>query len=91
VGREVTALKHELRDDTVEARAGVAETILARGKFTEVSRGLRHNIVVQFEDDAARGLVADADIKLDYRSAHELMIITLLPLIGRNSRRRSTL
>ena len=39
VGSEVTALAHELRDDTVEGRALVAEALLARAERTEVLQG----------------------------------------------------
>lgn len=45
-GREVTALKHEARDHTVEVRAGVAKALLTRAKSTEVLRRLRNNACV---------------------------------------------
>lgn len=62
--REVTALEHELGDDTVEARARVAKAVLARCELAEVPRGLGHDVVVELEDDAPRGLVGDGDVKL---------------------------
>ena len=49
---EVSSLKHELRDDTVEARAGVTETMLSSCKLTEVLRGLWDDVVKELEDDA---------------------------------------
>jgi len=34
---EVSTLKHEVGDDTVEARLGVAETVLSGAELTEVA------------------------------------------------------
>jgi hypothetical protein len=62
---EVTALKHELRDDAMEARSSVAVTVLASGELTEVASGFGHNIVVKLEDDAAKGLTVDGDVELE--------------------------
>ena len=53
-----------LGDDTGEAGALVAEAVLAGGELTEVARGLGDNVVVELEDDAARGLVVDGDVEL---------------------------
>lgn len=53
---EVTALKHELRNDAMELGAAVAKAFLASAKGTEVLSGLRRDIVVEIEVDAA-GLV----------------------------------
>lgn len=64
VTREVAALEHELGDDTVEARARVAEAVLARRELTEVLCGLGNDVVVELEDDAPRRLVGDGDVKL---------------------------
>lgn len=50
---EVTALKHELGDDTVEARALVALTRGGHAELTEVLSGLGDNVVEEVEDDAA--------------------------------------
>jgi len=49
---EVTALKHELRDDAVESRASVSEALLAGAKSTEVLSGLGDYIIVEVEVDA---------------------------------------
>lgn len=57
---EVTALEHELGDDTVEGGALVPEAVLAGAEFQEVAGGLRDNIVVELEVDAAR-LSCDAN------------------------------
>ena len=50
---EVTTLKHEVRDDTVEGRALVAEALLASAKGTEVLGGLGDLVIVEVEVDAA--------------------------------------
>jgi hypothetical protein len=51
---EVTALEHEVGDDTVESRALVAEALLASAEGTEVRGGLGDDVVKQVERDAAR-------------------------------------
>ena len=51
--REVTALKHELRDHAVELGAGVAETLLAGAEGAEVLGGFGDNVVVEVEVDSA--------------------------------------
>ena len=61
---EVSTLKHELRYDTVEARALVTKTVTSGREFTEVLRGPRDNIVEELEDDATSGLVVDGDVEL---------------------------
>ena len=50
----------------MEARARVAETVLTSGKLTEVLGGLGHDVVVEFEDDAA--CVAAADLNVELRA-----------------------
>jgi hypothetical protein len=50
---EVTTLKHEVRDDSVERRALVAETLLASAESTEVLGGLGDLFVEEVEVDAA--------------------------------------
>lgn len=50
---EVTTLKHELGDDTVELGAGVAEALLASAESTEVLSRLGDDIVEELEVDAA--------------------------------------
>jgi hypothetical protein len=44
----------DVGDNTVEAGALVAITVLTSGKLAEVLRSLRHNIVVKLENYAAR-------------------------------------
>lgn len=50
---EVTTLKHELGDDTVELGARVAEALLASAESTEVLGRLGDDVVVELEVDAA--------------------------------------
>ena len=50
---EVTALKHELGDDSVEFGARVAEALLASAQGTEVLGRLRDDVVEELEVDAA--------------------------------------
>ena len=61
---KVASLEHELRDDTVEGRSFVSESVLASSELTEVACGLGDFIVVEFEDDAALRLAVDGDIEL---------------------------
>lgn len=48
---EVTALAHEVRDDAVEDRRLVAESLLAGAQSTEVLRCLRHNVAAQLKSN----------------------------------------
>lgn len=62
---EVTALDHELLDDTVEGRVLVAVTLLASSKGTEVLDGLGDGLAVETDDDTAQILVAMLDVEKD--------------------------
>ena len=64
VAGEVAALEHELGDDAVEPRAGVAVPVLPSAQLAEVARGLGDDVVVQLEYDAAARRTADGDIEL---------------------------
>ena len=48
----------------MEAGAGVAKAVLAGAELAEVASGLGDDIVEELEDDAARRLVVDGDVKL---------------------------
>lgn len=50
---EVTALKHEIRNDAVERGALVAEALLAGAESTEVLSSLGDDGVVELEVDTA--------------------------------------
>ena len=73
---EVTTLQHELGNDTVETASFVSLSLPAGSKLTEVFGGLGNNIVVELEDNATGGLVADGDIKLVF-IGHEKGIVGL--------------
>merc|ERR1711879_467995 len=60
---EVTSLEHELRDNTVEGRVGVAVAVLASAELSEVPGSLGDNAVLELEDNAAGLLAADADVE----------------------------
>ena len=62
--REITALQHEVGDDTVELGTLISKAVRAGGELTEVLSGLRNNVVVKFEDDATSVAVINADIEL---------------------------
>jgi len=53
---EVTTLEHEVRDDTVELGARVAEALLASAESAEVLDGLGDDVVEELEVDAAGAL-----------------------------------
>ena len=50
---EVTALKHEVGNDTMELGATVAEALLLGAQSTEVLDGLGDDVVEELEVDAA--------------------------------------
>ena len=56
---EVSTLKHEFRDDTMELAARVAEALLAGAEGTEVLGGLWDGLVEELEIDAGRTLCCD--------------------------------
>ena len=49
---EITTLKHELGDDSVEGRTLVAEALLASAERAEVLSSLRNDLVEEVEVDA---------------------------------------
>ena len=51
---EITTLKHELRNHTVELAARVTEALLAGAELAEVLDGLGDNVVEKLEVDTAR-------------------------------------
>ena len=59
---EVTALKHELRDNAVEGRISVAEALLAGAESTEVLGGLWDLFIVEDEVDATGLLCGGYDV-----------------------------
>jgi hypothetical protein len=66
--REITALDHEVLDDTVESRALITEALLASGKSTEVLSGLGDGLAVEANHNAAKLLIAVGDVEVDLLS-----------------------
>jgi len=60
---EVSTLKHEVRNHTVETRAFVAEPRGASAELTEIVGSLWNLIVVELEGDAPCGLTVDGDVE----------------------------
>lgn len=61
---EVTTLKHEGWDDAMEARASISITILTSAQLAEISRGLRYNVIKEFENNAPSIVTVDGDVEL---------------------------
>ena len=68
---EITALKHELRDHTVETRSCVAKAILASGKLPEVSCSFGDLVIKQLENDSASRGTVDGDVELQEKNRKE--------------------
>ena len=62
---EITALKHELRDHTVEFGASVAKALLTGAKSTEVFSSLWNRIIVELEVNAALLVCENVSIKIE--------------------------
>jgi hypothetical protein len=63
--RNVQATYHtHVRDDTVEAAAGVTEAVLASAELTEVLSCLGYYVIVELERDAASRLGVHRDVEL---------------------------
>jgi len=60
---EVSTLKHEVRNHTVEPRAFVAEPRGAGAELTEIFGSVWDLIVVELEGDAPRGLTVNGDVE----------------------------
>ena len=67
---EVTALGHEVSDDSVETASFVAETMFSGAEGSEVFGSLGGDVVVEFEDDSACGLAVDGDVEENFGSGH---------------------
>ncbi len=74
---EITTLKHEIRDNTMEGGSCVSETILASGELTEIPGGPGDDIIVEFEDDAASTCTVNSDIELYFEFGPELFMSAL--------------
>lgn len=63
---EITALDHELLDDTVESRALVTEAVCTGSQSSEVLSGLGDSLAIETHDNAANGLIALSDIEINF-------------------------
>ena len=83
---EVTTLEHEVRDDTVELGARVAEALLASAESTEVLDGLGDNVVEELEVDAAGALCMSGQLAAcelnEQRSTVDVRLISRSVLVG---------
>jgi len=59
---KVTALAHEIRDDSVKCRTLVTETLFTRAQSTEVFGRLWHHVRSQFNHDSTGWLVANRNV-----------------------------
>ena len=62
---KVTALDHELLDNTVESRTLVAESLLTSSQSAEVLSRLRDSLSVQTKDNSAQWLVTLFNVEID--------------------------
>jgi hypothetical protein len=62
---KVTALDHEVLDDTVECRTLISKALLASRESAEVFSGLGCGLAVQAYDHTAQLLVAVCNVKVD--------------------------
>jgi hypothetical protein len=67
---EITALAHEIRDDSVECGGLVSNASLPSAESTEVLGSLWYDISVKLESDAARSSASNRDIEEDLRVLH---------------------
>jgi hypothetical protein len=61
---EITALKHKLRDHSVEGGTLVAKAVLASCELSKVFCGSRDDFVIKFENDSTSRAAIDSDVKL---------------------------
>jgi hypothetical protein len=62
---EVASLDHEVLDNAVERGTFISKTFLAGGEGAEVLSGLGRSLAVEANYNAAHGLVAMCDVKVD--------------------------
>jgi len=71
---EVTALAHEVRDDTVEGRALEAEALLAGAQGAEVLSRARHHVRAELEDNSADLLAIGGHVEENTRQGHLFLL-----------------
>jgi hypothetical protein len=63
-GGEISTLKHEVGDDTMERGSGVTKSILASAQLTEIPCSFGDDVIIESEYDPTSSLAVDGDIKL---------------------------
>ena len=96
-GGEVTALKHEVGDDTVEngslvvkGLAALANTLLASAKSTEVLCGLGNSSTVQAEHNTFNSAVSNLNVEEDLAGHFGSLRQLLSSIYSTNSTKRPT-
>ena len=80
---EVTTLEHEVRDDTVELGARVAEALLASAESAEVLDGLGDDVVEELEVDAAGALCMSCQLAAcEFMSTMDVRLTSRSVLVG---------
>jgi len=74
---EVTALQHEVWDNSVEWRVLVAESLLAGSQSSEVLSGLGGHILEKLEGDSSKRLLVGGDIEINSRVGHLCVLCKL--------------
>jgi hypothetical protein len=64
VASEVTTLKHELGNNTMETGFSISISMFTSTQLAEVLCSLRYNIIKQLEDDGPRFVAVDFDVEL---------------------------
>ena len=76
---EITALEHELRNDSVKdgslevkGLSALSHSLLSSAEGSEVLRSLRDSVSEQLHHDASSGLIADGDVEENLWVGHDL-------------------
>jgi hypothetical protein len=70
---KVTSLAHESWNDTMKGRTGIAIALFASAKSTKVLRRLGDDVGSQLHDDAAGGLAANGNVKVNLGVGPEMV------------------
>ena len=64
---KITALNHEVLDNTMKRRAPIAKSFVAFGKRQEILGGLRHCLPIEPHYNSAQRLITMCDLKVDLK------------------------
>jgi len=67
---KVSALAHEVGDDTMESGASVAKAFLSGAQGAEILSSLGHHIGPQLHDNSAHGLTTGSDVEIYTGTSH---------------------